>query len=150
MGARPPRFVLLALAGARMYMVLALGLLGLAVWTEGPSVTSTNNYYHDILGVPHITFPVLCWLAMLVIITASVVFRKNTFPQALAYALAGLPLVMYCAAAIFFVYRVLENRTLVTLAMYMTAWFGYYAALVLSLAVGLWEEYLRLNGRTHE
>lgn len=147
---RPPRLVLITLAGVRVYMVLALGLLGLAVWLEGPNVTSTNNYYHQLLGIERMTFPVLCWAAAAVVLISTVVFHKNTFPQALAYALAGLPMVMYCGAAIVYVYGVLENRTLVTFAMYMTAWFGYYASLALFLSVGLWEESLRLNGRRHE
>lgn len=150
MDTKPPRMLMLALAAARIHQILSLVVLGAAVWLEGPEVTSTWNFYHQLLNVPRAAFPLLCFFAAGAVIIGSVLIRRNILSLAMVMAIAGIPFVMYCAGATFFVYGILEGRTFVTFALYSSAGVGYYVLLMLVIAIGLWVEYARLDGRHRE
>lgn len=146
---RPPRMLRLALAATRVNQVVALLMLGTAVLFEGPEVTSTWNFYHPLLGLPRIAFPVLCYLAALMAILSCLVARRSAFLQAVIVMFSGVPFIMYCLGATFFVYGVQTGRTYVTFAMYWTAGGFYYFTLLLHLALSAWLEMLKLEGRRH-
>lgn len=149
MDTRPPKTMTWALIAVRAHMIVSLVILGAAVWAEGPEVTSTWNYYHVLLGMNRLVFPAFCFIAALMLVISSFVFRRNVFALAIAMFLSGLPYIMYVASATYYVYFVLTGRAFVTFAIYWTAMGSYYVSLILSLAAGLWVEYMRLNGRSH-
>lgn len=143
----PPRPLRTALTIMRIHMLASVFLLGLAVYVERPEVVSTNNYYYHLLNIPRETFPAICFAAVGAGIVSMVIYRRDTFALALSMAFVGLPFLIYALTATYFVYFVMENRTLVTGAMYWGAAGMFYVSLMLQSAIGMWVEQLAMERR---